>query len=68
MKEFAVHVRDSYGATKLEWFDTRQEMVVAYNHYMHLIAMDKGIKEVAAFSLCAFESRENWVKAMGVTT
>jgi len=68
MKEFAVHVRDGYGGVKLEWFDTRQEMVNVYNRYLHLLAQDKGIKEVAAFSLCAFESRENWVRAMGETT
>lgn len=65
MKDFAVFVRDNYWNTKLEWFDTRQDMVEAYNAYLHLIAQDKGIKEAYAFSLCAGETRESWIKSMG---
>lgn len=65
MKNFAVHVEDEYGATRLIWFDTNHDMVNEYNRFLHLLAMDKGIRAVHAFSLCAGETRENWVKSMG---
>ena len=65
LKNYAVYVLDTYGNHKLLWFSDRQDMVAEYSKFVHLIAQDKGIAQVFSFELCAGETREAWVKALG---
>ena len=65
MKNFAVLITDSYGGTRLIWYDSRQDMAEEYAHHLHILAKGQGVAKVFAFELCAGETRENWVKSMG---
>ena len=65
MKDHAVFVQASHGDRKLLWFDDRQTMVNEYNSYLHVLAQDRGVQQVYAFSLCAGMTREQWIKEMG---